>query len=349
MDKIFDCDIHQTYSHQAELYPYLEEPYLTRIKKSGLGYPPSPYISPIGYKRPEAKPEEGTAGSDLNFLAGQIFGDFGIDKAVLNGHGIFSVSYILETDFPVALARAYNLWMIEEWLNKDNRLYGSLHIAMQNPPETAKMIRELGGHPQVIQVIVPSQTTLPITHKFYDPILRAISDMDLVLAFHTWQPSVMTPPATPLGNPTSYIEWRTLAGFPSIAQMVTAVMSGLFIEYPNLKCLFLEGGFSWLPYHLWRMDQLYKSFRSEVPWLKMMPSEYITKHCTFGTQPIEEPTDNNHLSEIIDMIHGNKSLVYASDYPHWDADEPKFAAKHIPNEYHEDIFYNNAMALYGLE
>lgn len=347
--KVFDCDIHQSYMHQSELYPYLPEPYLSRVKEKGLGYPASPYASSLGYKRPDSSPPPESNISSYDFLRKKLFEELGITKGVLNGHGIFSLSYIPETDYPAKLAWAYNQWLINDCLEKEPNFYGSLHIALQNPKAAAKMILELGKHPRIIQVILPSHTPLPITHEFYSPIIDAIAEMNLVLAIHPWQPSILNHASTPVGNPMSYVEWRALAGMPTMSQLVSITYSDIFVKHPHLNCLFLEGGFSWLPFFLWRMDQLYKSFRSDVPWLEMMPSEYVLKHCKFGTQPIEEPPPKSkHLQDIIEMMHGHKTLVYASDFPHWDADNPDFAAKSLPVEYREDILYNNAMDLYGL-
>ena len=34
---IIDCDVHNTYRSQVELYPYLREPWLSRLKEKGFG------------------------------------------------------------------------------------------------------------------------------------------------------------------------------------------------------------------------------------------------------------------------------------------------------------------------
>lgn len=48
--KILDCDLHNTYRSQQDLYPYLEEPYLSRLKEKGFGYPQETYQSTIHAK-----------------------------------------------------------------------------------------------------------------------------------------------------------------------------------------------------------------------------------------------------------------------------------------------------------
>ena len=76
----------------------------------------------------------------------------------------------------------------------------------------------------------------------------------------------------------------------------------------------------------WRMDKQWERMRKEVPHLKRPPSEYVREHFWFATQPIEEPENPQHLSEVIDWIGWDK-LVFSSDYPHWDFDDPRYTFK----------------------
>ena len=56
--------------------------------------------------------------------------------------------------------------------------------------------------------------------------------------------------------------------------------------------------------------------RSEVPNLRLKPSEYLRRNLWYTTQPIEEPEHPQHLRAHFDWI-GWDRMVYASDYPHW--------------------------------
>ena len=285
---IFDCDIHQTFQDQSALYPYLSEKTKKRVMESRLGYPSATYHSPAGYRRLDSIPPNGVAGSDKPFLKSQLFQEMGISAGILNGSGIIGVSNMPEMEYPHELAKAYNNWMISEWLDKDDCFYGSLHIALQNVEESAAMIRDLGSHSKIVQVILPAGTAMPISHKNYAPILQACNDMELAIALHIWQPSVMNNVCTPIGNPNLYAEWRTLAGMPHMAQLVNVIYNGVFVTYPKLKIMFLEAGYTWLIYFLNRMEQMYKSLRAEMPWLEHPPIHYVKKHCRFSTQPLEE-------------------------------------------------------------
>jgi predicted TIM-barrel fold metal-dependent hydrolase len=198
--KILDCDIHNTYRSQQDLYPYLEEPYLSRLKEKGFGYPQETFQSSIHNKRLDAKPENGSAGSDYPLLREQLLDRFDITYGVLTGEGISGLSYMPEQDYPAALARAYNAWLVDTWLTYDKRLLGSLHVAIQHPEAAAAEIYRYGSHPKIVQVCIPAATTMPLSHPFYRPVLRAAAEMDLVVALHFRQPGVTAPSITPVGT-----------------------------------------------------------------------------------------------------------------------------------------------------
>src|SRR5690606_33036706 len=66
------------------------------------------------------------------------------------------------------------------------------------------------------------------------------------------------------------------------------------------------------------------------------------------TQPIEEPENPEHLAQILEMIDAGRTLMYSSDYPHWDFDNPDVVFKHIDAEVRSRIMGGTAMELYGL-
>jgi predicted TIM-barrel fold metal-dependent hydrolase len=53
---------------------------------------------------------------------------------------------------------------------------------------------------------------------------------------------------------------------------------------------------------------------------------------------------------MFDMLHAEKTVVFASDYPHWDFDNPLAAYTFIPagrRDLKRRIFVDNAVDLYG--
>ena len=100
---------------------------------------------------------------------------------------------------------------------------------------------------------------------------------------------------------------------------------------------------------MWRLDKNWKSLRSQTPWLKRSPSEYIVECLRFTTQPIDEPENPAHLFQILEMMDAERTVMFSSDYPHWDFDSPTKAFPPLPDKLAKRIFYQNAQELYQLD
>jgi predicted TIM-barrel fold metal-dependent hydrolase len=100
---------------------------------------------------------------------------------------------------------------------------------------------------------------------------------------------------------------------------------------------------------MWRMDAHWKRLRSEVPHLTKAPSEYVREHFWVTTQPIEEPPDPRQLGAVFDNLGGTGRIMFSTDYPHWDFDDPDRALQvRLPEADRAAVLGGNAMALYGL-
>ncbi|MDH2351673.1 amidohydrolase family protein [Bradyrhizobium sp. SSUT112] len=118
-----------------------------------------------------------------------------------------------------------------------------------------------------------------------------------------------------------YVEEHQSNAHTIAAQLASLVIEGVPERFPILKFVFIEGGFGWIPSAVWRMDQHFERFRSEVSHLKRKPSEYVREHFWFTTQPIDEPDEARHLRSLIEWV-GVDRLLFSSDYPHWERSYP---------------------------
>jgi uncharacterized protein len=127
------------------------------------------------------------------------------------------------------------------------------------------------------------------------------------------------------------------------------VMEGVFERYRDLKVVMIECGFGWLPALGWRLDKHWKRMRDEVPHLTRAPSEVIREHFYVTTQPMEETEDPTHVLDAMGWI-GFDRILFASDYPHWDFDDPVMAIPpSLGEEQRRRVFAGNARALYRLD
>lgn len=72
------------------------------------------------------------------------------------------------------------------------------------------------------------------------------------------------------------------------------------------------------------------------------------QHVRFTSQPIEEPEKPEYLTQILEMMHAEKTLLFSTDYPHWDNDFPMQILTRIPPPLRRRIFFENAAELFGL-
>jgi hypothetical protein len=345
---LIDCDAHHNWGGVKDILPYLPRYWADYVVESQFrALPNSPYPKGVNAgERVDARPGEGImAGSDVDLFRRQLLDEWNIDIAVLTGQ-FYNVAFLANAGFASALSTALNDWMIDVWLSADERFRGSLTVPMQDPAAAAKEIDRLGSRADIVQILISAGSRMPYGQAFYDPIWEACERNGLAVAIHFGGIGIMQPP-TSAGWPSYYLEWHTGMSQAFQAQMISLVVEGVFQKFPGLKFALLEGGFTWAPHVMWRLDKNWKAMRAECPWLKTKPSEVILEHFRFATQPIEEPDDDRHLLQIFEMMQAERTLLFATDYPHWDFDSPQQALPKMPAELKLRIYAENARELYG--
>jgi hypothetical protein len=195
-------------------------------------------------------------------------------------------------------------------------------------------------------VLLMSRTSEPLGRRRYWPIYEAAAEVGLPIGIHAFGFSGNA--MTNGGWPSFYVEEVQEHATSAQAQVASFVVEGVFERFPTLKILMIECGFGWMPSLGWRLDNNWKRLRDEVPHLKRAPSEYMRDHVYVSTQPIEEPAKGEHLLDAMEWI-GWDRILYASDYPHWDFDDPRIAIpSFIPLEKRAAIFGGNARGFYRL-
>jgi predicted TIM-barrel fold metal-dependent hydrolase len=258
---------------------------------------------------------------------------------------------IPDPDFATAIASAYNEWLADTWLGKHNAdgiFKGSITIAHQDPQAAAREIERWAGHPHFVQVMTDSGARAPFGQRQYYPIYEACDKHGLPFAIHPGTDGMGINVQPSPGYPTHYIEWHTCLSLAFQAHLVSYLTEGVFERFPGFRIVLVEGGVSWLPALMWRLDQEYKGLRYEVPWLTKKPSEYLRDHVRIASQPLERPDNDQHLLQMLEMLDAEHILMFSSDYPHWDFDSPKLAFPKLPDALRSRIFYENAKEFYKL-
>lgn len=342
---LIDCDIHQHWAEAEEVTQYLPP----RYEHYGVVLPAGLYTNPGGVMREDAAPESGGApGTTPENVKEHILDKHGVDYGILTGQAI-SVSLLPNRDYASALARAYNEWLVEYWLEDDDRFLGSVLVAPQAPERAAELIREYGSDPRFVQVIMNSASPRPYGQPFYRPIFEAAADVGIPVALHPHADGhgISNPPSG-AGYPASYFEWHNILPANMMGQLNSLVSEGVLEQFPDLRIVCTEGGFGWVPHLIWRMDKNWKGLRSQAPWLENPPSEYVLDQVRFTTQPIEEPPRPEYLRQMFEMIRAEDTLMFATDFPHWDADSPEQSLPPLDEETEQNILARTASELYGL-
>jgi predicted TIM-barrel fold metal-dependent hydrolase len=131
--------------------------------------------------------------------------------------------------------------------------------------------------------------------------------------------------------------------------LTSVVVQGIPEKFPDLDIAFLESGIFYVPMIMHRLDAEYMKRPSEAPILEQRPSEYI-KDFYFGTQPLENPENEQYLEWTIEMMGGPDNLLFATDYPHWDYDPPEVIENlsFLSESEKDAVLGGNAEEVYGI-
>ena len=353
--RIIDCDVHHEPPNVEVLFPYLPRQYVEQIKDFGLMAPSLPYTNmPGGHARQDLW--EGTEGEPDPATVPEVcskkhLDHYGIDMAVLTGAGgPYSMAVNPTVDYAAAYCRAYNDWTLNEWVAKDDRLRASIHIAPADPQQAAAEIDRIGDHPGVAQVLMPAGSLHPFGNRIYHPIYEACERNGLPMCIHFGgEGAGFAAPPTAAGYPTYYLEMRMARPQIAMAHTASLICEGVFEKFPSFKFLFVELDVFWVPGLMWHMDADWKSLRDYTPWIKRLPSEYLRQHIRFGTQPFPNAPDRKALDTFLDWLHADEVLVFASDYPHWDWEEPRGFMRGLDKKLRSHVMYDTAAELYGID
>ncbi len=344
---LIDTDVHITPRSIAALLPYLPARWRDYVLESGIRglesdlYPPG---SPLA-ARPGSRPADGPPGSDPDLLRAQLLEPWRTHVAIT--HCIYGVDGVHNPDWAVAMARAVNDWQLAEWLTPEPRLRGSVVVAAQDPARAAAEIDRVGGRAEFVQVVMPVRAGAPLGTRAFWPIYEAAQRNGLALAIYAG--GAGRHPVTPVGRPSYHLEDYVALAHAFQAQLVSVICEGVPARFPQLPIVLVESGFTWLPPLMWRLDKNWKGLRREVPWVDRLPSEIIRETVRLTAQPLDGPAEPDRMLEVLDRLGSDRMLMFATDYPHHQFDEPEQAVPlDLPADSLQRLLSTNAIDTYRL-
>ncbi|MEM7336706.1 MAG: amidohydrolase family protein [Chloroflexota bacterium] len=338
---IIDTDIHNVVPGLDTLLPYMPShwrEYFTNSRFNG----PVDQTYPAGAETSIQPGLAKTAATTLTDLQQNILDKNSIDIGILNCS--YEVDSLHNPDMATACARAVNQWQAERWLEEDGRLRASIVVPSKVPSLAVKEIERWANHPGFVQIFLPVRSQHLYGTRNFWPVLETAVKHNLALCIHYGGASGY--PSTPTGWPSWHIEEYVGMAQVFQSQIINLIIEGVFTQFPEIRFVMAEGGWTWLPSLMWRLDKEWKGLRFEIPWVKTFPSDLIRKHMRFTLQPTDAPPEPDLLNQTIEHLESDDLLMYSSDYPHWH-DSAEKLLETLSIEQKNKILFENAQAFYG--
>ena len=273
----------------------------------------------------------------------------GIDVQVLYGSFVIGLTTYDDSGLAAEVATAYNDWMLDTLCAHDpDRLKSVAAVPLQSVERAIVELERAVSKGAVAVTIPPVLGDHNLDDTRFLPFFEAAADRDVAVGVHG-APG-MHHPLPAAGRFSNYAQVHTLS-FP-VDQMVaftSLAMGGVLDRFPTLRVAFLESGIGWVPYFVYRVHEHYEKKHDLLPGMKSDPRELVARGQCFFSFECEERLLEEYVAHL-----GDTSIVYASDYPHWDSDFPgtvdeaRARAAPLGDEAVARLLAGNAARLYGL-
>jgi predicted TIM-barrel fold metal-dependent hydrolase len=349
---IVDCDIHPMVGDVRRLLPFMSESWRRHFEVRGMrvyARARDRYNHPnITYRADAVSPDGGPAGSDKEYMLATHIKPFGIASALLLPQQPYGVTAWGDPDSAHAFYAASNDYFFEQWVPFDDRMSLAVTVSPHDPKAAAAEVRRFAGQPGVVGIQLLLLDTMLGSYTL-DPIYEAAVENDLPVVVHQSgsEGCYYGSQGVAGGVPRSYGERHVVLTQVGAANVVDVIVNGTLEKFPGLKFVMVEWGFSWLSHLLSRMDLLWQRDPKAAPRAKKLPSEYVREAFTFSTQPLDETESPAELTALFETPGLESMLLFSSDYPHYDADDPGFVMARIPDSMRAKVCYENALATFG--
>ncbi len=271
----------------------------------------------------------------------------GIDVQVLYGGLVLGVAGYEDAGFALDVCRAYDDWLLAKVCgHAPDRLKGVAVVPIQDVDRAVDEAARASGMGAVAVTIPPVVGDRNLDDETLLPFFEACSSLSLAVAVHS-APG-MNLPLPGAERFDNYAMVHALS-FPvdQLVALTALALGGVLDRFPALRVAFLESGVGWVPYFVHRLHEHHEKLPHLLGAEVSDPRALLERGQCYFSFEAEEPLLHEYVAHL-----GDESLVYASDYPHWDSDFPgtvdAVRASGLPDESLARALGGNALRLYGL-
>jgi predicted TIM-barrel fold metal-dependent hydrolase len=212
-------------------------------------------------------------------------------------------------------AQVFNDWLADYVAYDRKRFLGVSMIPMFDVEWALKELERTGkkGLACANVHLVPPPGLPPYRKPYWDKFWARCEEMDVPVQLHIITGRIPDPLHyhTDEERETSP---STLIALGSEVMPVLAddfIYGGILDRFPKLKVLCTEFEISWIPYFMWRLDQMQQAMAARLPLrkLEMRASDYMRRRVWHGM------IDDKYGAEAIPHI-GASQVLWGSDFPH---------------------------------
>ncbi len=231
-------------------------------------------------------------------------------------------------EYHVAIARAYNDWVLEVFAPEPQRFRPAALIPMDDVPAAfaeAERCIEKGFKTLFLPVVVPWR---PYWHPDYEPLWALAEEARVPLSFHVFSGNlwfgtdfVFLPFLSPeryevaqkLSREVGDVPERmssTIVGMTAgMSPVIDLTGAGVLERHPGLRFAIIEAECGWLAWTLAAMDSMQEKRHLFLPRLPLKPSEYFLRQGAIAIT--DDPVGLHNLP-----LTGSDCLMWGNDYPH---------------------------------
>lgn len=240
----------------------------------------------------------------------------GVDIAVLlpTYAGFLVYDDEIEAGRSRAYATAYNRWLADQCRQSPTRLKGAALLSRHEPEHMVRDLEAGLADGLCAAVLRPN----PVRGKTLgapelDSFFAACEASNVPVLLHEGTHTrVQTAGASRFS--THFAQHACSHPLEAMMAFLALLEGGVFERHPRLRVGFLESGCGWLPYWLWRLDEMeYAQLSNEVSGrVNQRPSSYFRRQCWIALEPGEAM-----LGPVVTEI-GPSRVVFGTDFPHVD-------------------------------